>query len=135
MRSSSAEQRVHRTLPARRILQAAATSAIGRIVKAHRRFVVLGAVEPVELVLHRRLDALELALERIDINGRVVVVGDVAGGGRQVVENARTRANAVFQFGELSQECRRAAGRTSAPPRRSCPEPQNRSSTRSPGCV
>jgi hypothetical protein len=55
-------------LTARRILEAAGDFGIGGFVKAHCRFVVLGAVKPVGLVLHRRFYSLEFGFERIHIN-------------------------------------------------------------------
>ena len=116
------------------IFEAAGHFRIRRFIEAHSRFVVLGAIEPVELLLHGHLDALELALECLDIDGCVVVVGDVAGGGRQVVEDAGARADSVLQFGELLQNVGgRSAHICAATP--VMPEPQNSSRTRSPGSV
>ncbi len=46
-----------------------------------------GAVEPVELLLDRSLDACELAAQGVDVHRRTVVAGDVHGGRREVVEH------------------------------------------------
>ena len=86
---------------ARRVLESAGHVGAGRVVEAHSGFVVLGAVEPVELVLHRRLDALELLPQCVHVNGCVVVVCDVAGGGGQVIEDGGTRADAVLIQGTV----------------------------------
>jgi len=63
------------------------------------------AIEPVELLLHRRFDALECPFERLYVNGGAVVVGDVRRGRGEIVEDgvARARPSVVDQVQRLGR--------------------------------